>query len=79
MKMECEECNGEADWFVNDLKNNKAEYLCSKCLRSKRLQLGDMKMALRKCKCGSVDFIFDFKNVKCAKCGKVGIPCNRVI
>ena len=37
MKMECEECNGEADWFVNDLKNNKAEYLCSKCLRSKRL------------------------------------------
>jgi len=34
-----------------------------------------MKMALRKCKnCGSVDFIFDFKNVKCAKCGEEGIP-----
>ena len=32
-------------------------------------------MALRKCKnCGSVDFVFDFEDVKCAKCGKVGIP-----
>ena len=40
MKMvQCDECKNEADWYVRDLKdvNKKADYLCSRCLRSKRL------------------------------------------